>query len=124
MPSYWVLQALHAHASNLNIVRENNSERKQTKTKTFILKGNLQWPCSSFWIQLMHRRGFHRQCAALYYKYSLSLFLLLDSLRHKHCRPPTTHCFQLDFNIPIELRTWSQHVATCERYGIDPTPTT
>ena len=33
MPSYWVLQAHFTHASNLNTLKEN-SERKQTKTKT------------------------------------------------------------------------------------------
>ena len=57
MLSYWVIQAQHTHASNLNTLRESR-EIKQNKTRVH-LKGNRQWPCSSFWVDLEHRRGFH-----------------------------------------------------------------
>ena len=76
MPPYWILQALNTHDSNLNTLREIK-RKKTNQNKTCVLKENLQWPCSSFGIDLKDSREFHSAiCGAI-----LQIFNLKENLQ-------------------------------------------
>ena len=88
------------------------------KYSYYIKKENFHWPCSSYWIDLKHRREFHSPICGSILQSSLTLFFLLGSLRHKHCRLPTTLFLTFFYYTCQNFEFWSQGLATCKCYGL------
>ena len=76
MPSYWVQHKIHMPATKIHWAR---TAKENKPNQNLHSTGKIQWPCSSLWIDVKHRREFHSAICGSILQISVSDSLCVTS---------------------------------------------